>query len=378
MIKPFPRNTNLKILTVLGARPQFIKAATVSRAIRSINATENTFIDEVIVHTGQHYDSNMSDIFFEQMNIPQPDHKLSFGSLSHGAMTGRMLESIESIILKESPDLVLVYGDTNSTMAGALSAAKVHVPVAHVEAGLRSFNLSMPEEVNRVLTDRVSQILFCPSQNAVNNLEKEGYPFSMPNSKKQQIVDVGDVMYDATLFYSQSATEKISLSRWELDEKNYALCTLHRAENTADPARLKSIFSALQDIAKELPVVLPLHPRTKSSLQKLGQLDWLENLFLLEPIPYLEMQRLEMSAKIILTDSGGMQKEAYFHKVPCITLRDETEWMETIEAGWNQLAGASFDEIIHCFQNSGKPKDESRDIYGDGQAAMKIVRELLK
>lgn len=368
----------MKILTILGARPQFVKAATVSRAIREYNEIRNDSIKEVIVHTGQHYDANMSDIFFEQMNIPQPDHKLSFGSLSHGAMTGRMLESIESLILKESPDLVLVYGDTNSTMAGALSAAKVHVPVAHVEAGLRSFNLSMPEEINRVLTDRVSQILFCPTQTAVNNLEKESYPFSMPNNKKQQIVDVGDVMYDATLFYAQSVTEKINLSRWELDEKNYAICTLHRAENTDDPARLKSIFSALQEIAKELPVVLPLHPRTKSSLQKLGHLDWLENLFLLEPIPYLEMQRLEMSAKIILTDSGGMQKEAYFHKVPCITLRDETEWVETIEAGWNQLAGASFEEIIHCFQNPGKPKDESRDIYGDGQAAMKIVRELLK
>ena len=368
----------MKILTVLGARPQFIKAATVSRAIRSINATENTYIEEVVVHTGQHYDANMSDIFFEQMNIPQPDYKLSFGSLSHGAMTGRMLESIESLISNESPDLVLVYGDTNSTLAGALSAAKVHVPVAHVEAGLRSFNLEMPEEINRVLTDRVSTILFCPTLTAVDNLEKEGYPFSMPDNKKQQIVDVGDVMYDATLFYSQSVTENISLSKWDLDEKNYALCTLHRAENTDDPARLKSIFSALQNIAKELTVVLPLHPRTKISLQNSGHLDWLENLFLLEPISYLEMQRLEMSAKIILTDSGGMQKEAYFHKVPCVTLRDETEWVETIEAGWNQLAGASFEKIIHCFRNPGKPKEESRDIYGDGQAAMKIVRELLQ
>ena len=368
----------MKTITILGARPQFIKAATVSRAIREHNVIRNDLITEVIVHTGQHYDSNMSDIFFEEMDIPKPDYKLNCGGLGHGAMTGRMLEKIEDILGVEKPDRVLVYGDTNSTLAGALAASKIHMKVAHVEAGLRSFNMAMPEEINRILTDRVSNYLFCPTDTAVKNLRTEGFPFKTSSGNEQKILNVGDVMYDATLFYQKKAIETVSLEKWGLVENAYALCTIHRAENTDDPNRLQSIIKALVTINKTLPIILPLHPRTKKIIKESSFSDLLGLLKVIEPVSYLEIQRLEMSAKIILTDSGGMQKEAYFYKVPCITLRDETEWVETIEAGWNQLAGASFEEIIDCFRNPGKPKEESLGIYGDGQAAMKIMRELLQ
>jgi UDP-GlcNAc3NAcA epimerase len=363
----------LKILTILGARPQFIKAATVSRAIKARND-----IQEIIVHTGQHFDANMSDVFFEQLDIPKPNYNLGIASLSHGAMTGRILEKLEALIQQEKPDWVLVYGDTNSTLAGALAAAKLQVPVAHVEAGLRSHNPAMPEEINRVLTDRVSSLLLCPTDAAVKNLKQEGFPFPAAGTCAQRIENIGDVMFDAVLYYQERAIEQISLESFGLKDKAYALCTLHRQENTDDPARLSSILSALRKIAKELPVVLPLHPRTKAKLQQQNNSGDLKGLTVLEPLPYLEMQRLQMGAKLILTDSGGMQKEAYFHKVPCITLRDETEWVETVTAAANHLAGANETLILQsvaAIDSAAMAFDES--FYGSGAAAGAVVESLL-
>jgi len=367
----------LKIITILGARPQFIKAATVSRAIREHNAKGSNSIKEIIVHTGQHYDANMSDVFFEEMDIPRPEHRLECGGLGHGAMTGLMLEKIESILDTETPDWVLVYGDTNSTLAGALAASKMHIPVAHVEAGLRSFNMAMPEEINRILTDRVSHYLFCPTDTAVKNLRTEGFPFNSSSGDEQKILNVGDVMYDATLFYQKKAKETVSLEKWGLGEKGYALCTIHRAENTDDQNRLQSIFNALDQINKTLPVILPLHPRTRKIISESSFSDLLTFLNVIDPISYIETQRLEMSAKVILTDSGGIQKEAFFHKVPCITLRDETEWVETVQSGWNHVVGASTAKILNCFDAIQIPEDRF-EFYGDGMASSKIVDYLLK
>lgn len=365
----------MKILTILGARPQFIKAATVSRAIKARDD-----IEEVIVHTGQHFDANMSDVFFEQLDIPRPHHNLHIAGLSHGAMTGRMLEGIEALIQQEQPDWVLVYGDTNSTLAGALAAAKLHIPVAHVEAGLRSHNPAMPEEINRVLTDRVSSLLLCPTQTAENNLQQEGFPFPAMDANRthapQRIANIGDVMLDAVLYSRERAKQQISLNAFGLSHQNYALCTLHRQENTDDPKRLHNILSALRDIAKDLPVVLPLHPRTKAKIEQQYNADVLNGVTVLEPLPYLEMQRLQMSAKLILTDSGGMQKEAYFHHVPCITLRDETEWVETVEAGWNQLVGASAEQILNAWRSANPPSAQTENLYGDGNAAGKVLDSL--
>jgi len=366
----------LKIITILGARPQFIKAATVSRAIREYNAKNSYSIKEIIVHTGQHYDANMSDVFFEEMDIPRPNHRLECGGLGHGAMTGRMLENIEDILDVEKPDWVLVYGDTNSTLAGALAASKMHIPVAHVEAGLRSFNMAMPEEINRILTDRVSNFLFCPTDTAGKNLRTEGFPFNMSSGDKQKILNVGDVMYDATQFYQKKAKETVSLEKWGLVENAYALCTIHRAENTDDPNRIQSIIKALTMINKTLPIILPLHPRTKKIIKESSFSDLLGLLKVIEPVSYLETQRLEMGAKLILTDSGGMQKEAFFHKVPCITLRDETEWVETVESGWNRVTGASENNILDSFENYSIP-EKHLNFYGNGQSASKILQTLL-
>lgn len=376
----------IKVLTVLGARPQFIKAATVSRAIGNRDD-----IREVIVHTGQHFDTNMSEVFFEQLDIPKPHHNLGIASLSHGAMTGRMLEKIELLIQEEKPDWVLVYGDTNSTLAGALAAAKLHVPVAHVEAGLRSFNPLMPEEINRIQTDRVSALLLCPTYTAVDNLRKEGFPFKAPvkvlrdttamlvrEVGLQRIENVGDVMYDAVLFYKELAQESVSLESFGLRHREYALCTIHRQENTDDPENLTSIFKALRVINRDLPVVLPMHPRTRTKMSQLsgGVLDGLR---VIEPLPYLEMQRLLMSAKVVLTDSGGMQKEAYFHEVPCITLRKETEWVETVSAGCNYLVGADCNLIEEVASNNiyCATFTEAR-LYGDGDAAKRIVAQIMR
>jgi UDP-GlcNAc3NAcA epimerase len=366
----------MKILTILGARPQFIKAATVSRIIKESNAAERSFIHEVILHTGQHYDTNMSDIFFEEMDIPRPDYRLDCGRLGHGAMTGRMLEEIEEILEKEKPDWVLVYGDTNSTLAGALAAAKMHIQVAHVEAGLRSFNMAMPEEINRILVDRISNSLFCPTETAVKNLEQEGFPFPTKRKSKQEILNVGDVMYDATLFYQKKAKETVSLEQWGLDENGYALCTIHRAENTDDQNCLESIFQALRKISKIMPIILPLHPRTKKIVSQSSFADLLSTLKVIDPVSYIEIQRLVMGAKLILTDSGGIQKEAFFHKVPCFTLRDETEWVETVESGWNRITGTSETDILDSFENYSIP-EKHLNFYGDGQSASKILQTLL-
>jgi UDP-GlcNAc3NAcA epimerase len=373
----------MKILTILGARPQFIKAATVSRAIRAHNAEtqasgQGCGIEEIIVHTGQHFDANMSDVFFDQLDIPRPDYNLGIASLSHGAMTGRMLEGIEALVQQEQPDWVLVYGDTNSTLAGALAASKLHVPVAHVEAGLRSHNPAMPEEINRVLTDRISTLLLCPTATAVRNLQQEGFPFAAIGAnkaqQKQRIENIGDVMCDAVLYYRDVARERVRLEDYGLQHQGYALCTLHRQENTDDPARLNGILNALRTIAQDLSVVLPLHPRTKAKLALQDNNGALQGLTILDPLPYLEMQRLQMSAKLILTDSGGMQKEAYFHEVPCITLRDETEWVETVETGWNQLVGADEYKIIAAAQGSSMLPKQQVALYGDGSAAEKVLQ----
>lgn len=364
----------MKILTILGARPQFIKAAAVSRAIRDHNRhTDQARIQEVIVHTGQHFDANMSDVFFEQLDIPQPDHHLGVAGLNHGAMTGRMLEGIETLIHQEKPDWLLVYGDTNSTLAGALAAAKLQIPIAHVEAGLRSRNLAMPEEINRILTDRVSAILFCPTQTAVDNLNSEGYPFPAPGLRQQRIENVGDVMFDVTLHYREMALRQVSLDQWGLTDGNYALGTLHRAENTDDPDRIESILAALREISSQCPVVLPLHPRTRNLLAAQGKQHWLKGVQVLDPVPYLDMQRLEIGARLILTDSGGIQKEAYFHRVPCITLRDETEWVETVTMGWNQIVGADKARIVSAFGQAQVPHAQLQAPYGDGFASQKIL-----
>jgi len=365
----------LKILTILGARPQFIKAVTVSRAIKARDDME-----EIIVHTGQHFDANMSEVFFSQLDILRPHHNLGVAGLSHGAMTGRMLEGIEAIIQQEGPDWVLVYGDTNSTLAGALAAAKHQLPVVHVEAGLRSYNPAMPEEINRVLTDRISTLLLCPSEIAVRNLQQEGFPFSVMagGSKReaQHIENVGDVMFDAVLYYRDLARERVSLKNFGLQHQGYALCTLHRQENTDDPERMNRILDALRSVSRDLPVVFPLHPRTRAKLIGQESQHLLKGLTLLDPLPYLEMQRLQMSAKVILTDSGGMQKEAYFHRVPCVTLREETEWIETLELGWNRLVGADRDMIISSVEAITDSLDEykyDKKLYGDGRASAKIA-----
>ncbi len=425
----------MKILTILGARPQFIKAGSVSRAIASHNnqvasleslvysedsknqklQTKNfELITEIIVHTGQHYDANMSDIFFDEMQIPKPNYFLGIGGKSHGAMTGQMIEKIEEVALKENPDWIMVYGDTNSTLAGAIVASKLHIKLAHIEAGLRSFNMKMPEEVNRILTDRVSTILFCPTDTAMKNLKAEGFPFTLTTNHQQLITNVGDVMQDGAMFYKSLAKipEAVS-SLWSLvssgdskkqnlqtinqkpKTKNYILCTIHRAENTDDETRLRSIFEALNEIAKEKQIILPLHPRTKKILENL-KLD-INNLTIIEPVGYLEMVWLIDNCDFVMTDSGGLQKEAYFFEKQCITLRDETEWVELVECGANTLVGADKDKIVSSYKSivssENSKNDElkttnqklqtknykllTKDLYGGGKASENIIKELI-
>ncbi len=356
-----------KIVTVLGARPQFIKASVVSHAI-----AQTPGLSEVLVHTGQHFDANMSDVFFTELGMSRPDYFLDIHGGGHGAMTGRMLAEVEQVLLQEKPDVVLVYGDTNSTLAGALAAVKLHIPVAHVEAGLRSFNMAMPEEVNRILTDRISRWLFTPTQAAAKHLQREGF-------SPEQIHPVGDVMYDVALHHGQRVQAGTGLmARLGLQPKGYVLATVHRAENTDHPERLAAIVDALIATACQLPVVWPLHPRTRAVLQKAGKLDALAaQVQLIDPVGYLDMVQLEKFAALIATDSGGVQKEAFFYQVPCVTLRDETEWVELMASGWNRLAppvdsGALVSAIEGALGSTGRAVQP----YGDGQAARRIARQL--
>ncbi len=356
-----------KIVTVVGARPQFIKAAAVSRVIRTDFADR---IEEVLVHTGQHYDDNMSMVFFDELDIPRPKYNLEISGGQHGAMTGRMLEAIEKVLLQEQPDWLLIYGDTNSTLAGALAAAKLHIPVAHVEAGLRSFNMRMPEEVNRILADRVSSLLFCPTQTAVGNLKAEGVTKGVHN--------VGDVMYDVALYYGKLDRENRNvLTRLGLREKQFVLATCHRAENTDDAQRLTQICLGLASISKRLPVVLPLHPRTRNIINQLGLGSALDCVQITEPVPYLEMVALQQCARAILTDSGGVQKEAFFFDTPCVTFRDETEWVETLEGGWNQLVGADAKAMLKAFEKTAQPRQPRRGVFGQGRTAYDVLQIML-
>tara|TARA_R110002072_G_scaffold296553_1_gene468516 strand:+ start:16264 stop:17394 length:1131 start_codon:yes stop_codon:yes gene_type:complete len=373
----------MKVLTIVGARPQFVKAAAVSRAIakHNDNCLSSERIEELIVHTGQHFDGNMSEIFFNEMQIPKPDHRLSINSLGHGAMTGRMLEEIESICLKEMPDCVLVYGDTNSTIAGALAARKLNIKVVHVEAGLRSFNMTMPEEINRILTDRISNLLCCPTDTAVKNLAKEGVNIAGNEllGHEARVIKTGDVMQDAAMYYSKFSAEKSQIiDSLGVRDSVFCLCTIHRANNTDDPERLGEIFSALKEISVKSSVVLPLHPRTRKLATMHGLLEGInsEKVKIIEPVGYFDIIELLKNASTVLTDSGGLQKEAFFFDKPCITMRDETEWVELLEAGVNVLAGADKNKIISAWQGDFSAGEFGKNLYGGGQASEIIVKSL--
>jgi len=345
----------MKIATIIGARPQFIKAATISRVIKDRND-----ITEVLIHTGQHYDTNMSEIFFNQLQIPEPDYNLEVGSAGHGKQTGQMLDRIEEVLIKEKPEWVLTYGDTNSTVAGSLAAVKLHIPTAHVEAGLRSFNRKMPEEINRIATDHISDLLFAPTQNAMRLLANEGL------TEKAEFS--GDVMYDSILFYSKISNEKHRIPEMDGTD-NYYLATVHRPENTDNPERLQSIFSAFSKL--DYPVILPVHPRTKKLLEGI---QFNDNVKIINPIGYLEMIYLLKNSHKVLTDSGGLQKEAYFMEKACITLRDQTEWVETLDHNWNFIVAADKEKILEKIHiNNLGPRSNA---FGYGHAAEKIVQNL--
>jgi UDP-GlcNAc3NAcA epimerase len=345
----------LKIVTILGARPQFIKAAAVSSSF-------SKHFDEILIHTGQHYDANMSDVFFEELNIPNPKYHLNIGSGSHGAMTGAMLAEIEKVLESEIPDFVMVYGDTNSTVAGALAASKLLIPVIHVEAGLRSFNKAMPEEQNRILTDHISDLLFAPTQTAIDHLKNEGIT--------KGVHLVGDVMYDGILHFTEIARKKSRiLTTLNLSEKQFILCTIHRAENTDNPDRLKAIFKGLNAVNEQ--IVLPIHPRTQKCVKAYG-IDIASHILVIDPLGYLDMVMLESAAKKIVTDSGGIQKEAFFLGVPCVTLREETEWVETVESGWNLLVGSDYTRIGDAINNFN-PVTERKDYFGNGDTSQQMI-----
>lgn len=353
----------MRMCTIIGARPQFIKAAAVSTA-----ALEDDRVKEIIIHTGQHYDEAMSKVFFDQLGIPKESHNLEIGSGSHGAQTGRMLERLDVVLSAEQPDVVLIYGDTNSTLAGALAAAKLHIPVAHVEAGMRSFNRRMPEEINRVVADHVADVNFCSTESAVKHLTDEGLG--------DTAIWVGDVMLDCVLAFSDAASAG-SLSVEAPDE--FFLLTCHRAENTESPERMRAIIQAVNTLAEQTPVVYPAHPRTPTKLTEYG-LTFSDNVRVIQPVGYLEMLHLEKRAKLILTDSGGVQKEAMFLQTPCVTMRDETEWTETVNAGWNVVAGAETERILQAvasFEN-GAPSSIDLKPYGEGNAARRVIDELVQ
>jgi UDP-N-acetylglucosamine 2-epimerase len=348
----------MKVASIVGARPQFIKAAPLDRELHRDH-------QHVLIHTGQHYDYAMSAVFFDELGIPEPDYNLGVGSASHGKQTGEMLIGIEETLIREQPHCVVVYGDTNSTLAGALAAAKLHLPLAHVEAGLRSYNRSMPEEINRVLTDHAADLLFCPTETAVGNLAREGIT--------QGVYNVGDVMYDA-LLQSTDAVRRSSryLDTLDVQGGSYLLVTVHRAGNTDDAEKLTSILEALDEV--EETVLFPAHPRTRQATDGVGHAP-ASHVRLLEPVSYLEMLVLEKNARMVLTDSGGVQKEAYFFAVPCVTLREETEWVETVQAGWNTLVGAKKERILEAVRTF-QPQGEPPQVFGDGKASQKMTQHL--
>ncbi len=357
-------NLNKKIVTVIGARPQFIKAAPVSRALACLDG-----YSEIIVHTGQHYDPRMSAVFFKELEIPEPAYNLEVGSGSHGVQTGEILIRLEEILHKENPAMVLVYGDTNSTLAGALAAAKLNIPIAHVEAGLRSFDRRMPEEINRIVADHLSTLLFSPTMTGIGNLKNEGIV--------ENVFKTGDVMYDVALWAAGRAGRTSSvLSDNQLAPRNFILATIHRQENTDDKQRLSTILTALSALSTTMKIVLPLHPRTEKMLQQHRLSSLAKNIHIIRPVGFLDMVDLERNAALIITDSGGVQKEAYFHRVPCVTVREQTEWVETVAAGWNVLVDATHVErIVDGAESMLNYTGQRRDIseYGDGNAAVKIA-----
>jgi UDP-GlcNAc3NAcA epimerase len=358
-----------KIVTILGARPQFVKAAVLSRIM-----SEKNEIEEVIVHTGQHYDVNMSETFFKEMEIPEPKYNLNINGLGHGAMTGQMLEKIEKVLLDEKPDAVVIYGDTNSTIAGALAAKKLDIKVIHVEAGLRSYNMKMPEEINRILTDRISDLLICPTDSAIQNLKKEGF-----NNMDIRVVKTGDIMKDAVEFYGKISAERSDIiSRLDLKKHNFILATIHRQENTDDPERLRSIFEGLEEISREVQVVLPLHPRTRKILENS---DLKYNFTMIDPVGYFDMLELLKNCKMVVTDSGGLQKEAFFNQKHCIIVRDETEWVELVENGFAVIVGSDKDKMLSAFDTySNSITDFNKNLYGKkiGQAIYKEIKKIIR
>jgi UDP-GlcNAc3NAcA epimerase len=357
-----------KIISILGARPQFVKAAVLSRIIREKNEME-----EVIIHTGQHFDDNMSGIFFTEMEIPHPKYNLDVNGLQHGAMTGQMLEKIEVILIREKPDLVLVYGDTNSTLAGALAAKKLGIKVAHVEAGLRSFNMKMPEEVNRILTDRMSDLLLCPTDSAVRNLEGEGF-----KSFGSKVVLSGDIMKDSVVYYGKYSSDKSSIIKeLELEKNNFVLATIHRQENTEDLDKLRAILEGLNDISNGCNVVLPLHPRTRAAIDKFG-LKF--NGLMIAPLGYFDMLELLKHCTMVITDSGGLQKEAFFNQKPCIIIRDETEWVELVEHSYAKIVGSDNTKMKQAYLGFKENKPVyDKNLYGEnvGQTIYQEIRQLL-
>ena len=382
----------MKLVTIIGARPQIIKAAALSRAIRNHYADQ---IQEVIVHTGQHYDDNMSQVFFDELQIPRPDYNLHVGSASHGVQTARMTEGIEALLIEEQPDFIVLYGDTNSTLAGAVAAAKIHVPIVHIEAGLRSFNKAMPEEINRIVCDHCSTLLFTPTKAGLENLKREGFPIddsgvstgstTAPTIDNPKVYHCGDIMYDNSLHFANIAEEKTDIiQRLELDGKPFILATIHRDSNTDQPERLSAIFSALIRLSKECQVVLPLHPRTSKLLNTNLREELREQIFnnpnirLIPPVSFLEIIALERHAQLVMTDSGGVQKEAYFFKKPGIILRPETEWVEIVETGNAILADADENRIMQAWKHfKDNPPTKFPEIFGDGHAAEFILEQML-
>ena len=375
----------MKLVTIIGARPQIIKAAALSRAIR--NHYSDT-IQEIIVHTGQHYDDNMSQVFFDELQIPHPDHNLHVGSASHGVQTARMTEGIESLLIKEQPDYIVLYGDTNSTLAGAVAAAKIHVPIVHIEAGLRSFNKSMPEEINRIVCDHCSTLLFTPTKAGLENLKREGFPmdnegpYTIDNPK---VYHCGDIMYDNSQHFAGIAEEKTDIiQRLELKGKPFVLATIHRDSNTDYPERLSAIFRSIIKLSEECQVVLPLHPRTAKLIKTNLDEDMQKQIFscpdikLIPPVSFLEMIALERYARLVMTDSGGVQKEAYFFKKPCIILRPETEWVEIVETGNAILADADECRIMKAWEHfKDNPPTMFPEIFGDGHAAEFMLEKII-